>query len=131
MKHIFLAIFASLILSAPSLAQHGTAEPGYFPFGYNGDTWTGQVSAVDDSTREITLSYTDSKHHKTETFVAELPPGYKSHPKDQEPHDLKPSEIPIGTLVKIYYSVKTRKVGGVKTKYNEIVRIGTATGEKK
>jgi hypothetical protein len=50
-------VFAALILSVAAglQAQHGTAQNGYFPMGYAGDTWTGEVSAVNDASREITL----------------------------------------------------------------------------
>jgi hypothetical protein len=36
--------------------QHGTAPNGYYPMGYAGDTWTGEVVSTDDVTREINLT---------------------------------------------------------------------------
>jgi hypothetical protein len=126
MRRVLLVFLANMSICAVAVGQHGTAESGYWPFGYNGDTWTGEVTAVNESTREITLVYRDAKHKKSQTFVAELPQGYKTQPKDQAPHELKLSEIPIGTRVKVYYIERSRKVGGVKTKYNEIIRIVSA-----
>lgn len=99
--------------------------------GYHGDTWTGEVSAVNDSTREITLLYKDEKHHKSESFVVELPAGYKVKNQKGEDHELKPSEIPIGTRMKVYYLVKSRKVEGRKTSYNELFAMAKAPPKEK
>ena len=66
MRHTVFA--ACLLLVASFLhAQHGTASAGYFPMGYAGDIWTGEVSAVSDANREIALVYNSGK--KNETFV--------------------------------------------------------------
>jgi hypothetical protein len=130
MKTTLLTISTMLFVFSISFAQHGTAGSGYYPIGFDGDTWTGEVSAVSDATREIILVYRDVKHNKTQKFVAELPPGYKVHPKDGEPRELKPSDIPIGTRVVIYYEEKTRKVEGKKVKYNEIIQISKAPPDR-
>ena len=54
-------------------AQHGTAADGYFPVGYEGDTWTGAVTTTDDTTRTVNLTYSSKK--KTETFTGVLKEG--------------------------------------------------------
>jgi hypothetical protein len=102
-------------------AQHGTAPNGYFPMGYNGDTWTGEVSMVNDDNREITLVYTTSK--KTEKFVGVLQQGYKVKLKDGSLAELRVSTIPTGTRLKVYYMAKDRKVNGQKEKFYEIFRM--------
>jgi hypothetical protein len=121
MRHTLFA--ACLLLMAGILhAQHGTAPNGYFPMGYAGDTWTGDVSAVNDANREITLVYNNSK--KTETFVGVLQQGYKVKlEKDGSLAELKVSTIPIGTRLRVYYVAKDRKVNGQKEKFYEIFRM--------
>ena len=102
-------------------AQHGTAENGYWPMGFVGDTWTGVVSATNDDTCEITLTFT--KGDKTQTFTGVLQEGYRVKSNDGTPHVLKVSEIPLGTKLKVYYMPKEHKVEGRKVKYNEIIRL--------
>jgi hypothetical protein len=117
------AVFAAcLFLVAGVLhAQHGTAPNGYFPMGYAGDTWTGEVSGTNDASREITLVYNGSK--KIETFVGVVQQGYKVKLKDGSESELKVSMIPTGTPLRIFYMARDRKVDGKKEKFYEIFRI--------
>jgi len=121
MRHVFLA---TLLLGLVGVldGQHGTAPNGYYPMGYNGDTWTGEVTSVNEDSREITLFYTDGKK-KTETFVATVQEGYKVKLKDGSLAELKVSMIPPGSKLRVYYMNKDRKVGGQKEKIHEIFRI--------
>jgi len=121
MKKIILGIALCALLPLSGRAQHGTAENGYWPMGYEGDTWTDAVSATNDETREITLTY--SKGGKIQTFVGVLVEGYKVKAKDGTAHELKVSEIPQGTRVKVYYMERNRKVEGKKVKSYEIFRL--------
>jgi hypothetical protein len=118
MSKIMALISFSLLLPLFAQAQQGSAEPGYYPMGFNGDTWTGVVSSTNDETREITLTYT--KHDKTQTFVGVLKEGYMLKLKDGTPHAVKVSEIPMGMRLKVYYMPRERKVDGRKVRYNEI-----------
>jgi uncharacterized protein YdbL (DUF1318 family) len=121
----FLAVvFGGLLSPRTTLAQRGTAESGYWPMGYNGDTWTGEVVAVNDDTREVTLRYTKGK--KTQTFIGELVPGYKVRLKDGSTRELRVSEIGLGRRIKVYYMERTRMVNGKKSKYCEIFRMTNA-----
>ena len=71
MKRLFVA-FGSLILCAGiSVAQKGKAEPDYYPLGYSGDTWTGEVTDFDNKYRTLTLTHTSGKD--VVTFVASIP----------------------------------------------------------
>ncbi len=115
---MFLLLFSSAVF-----AQHGTAPAGYYPLGYNGDTWTGEVVSADDSTREITLTYTGEK--KSETFTGLLKDNYQVKMKDGSMKELKPSGIPKGARIMVFYQPKTRKVDGNKVKYYEIFQINT------
>lgn len=118
----YLVLFSFISLAVASLeAQHGTASTGYFPMGYAGDTWTGQVSVVDEAKREITLVYKSQKGD--ETFVGVLQPGYQVKLKDGKVAELKLGMIPIGTRLRVYYMAKSRKVEGRKEKFYEIFRM--------
>jgi hypothetical protein len=110
-----------LFLAGVCTAQHGTAPNGYYPMGYSGDTWTGEVTSTNDATREVALIYADKK--KTETFVGVLQEGYKVKLKDGTLTELKVSTIPVGTRLRVYYMNKDRKVEGRKEKVHEILRI--------
>lgn len=110
----FLLLF---LFTGILVAQHGTAPNGYWPMGYNGDTWSGTVKAVNPETREISLSYNGKKGE--ETFTGTLIKGYK-RTKDGTTFEVQISQIPVGSYMVAYYTTKTRKVEGKKEKYNEI-----------
>src|SRR5258708_3020198 len=69
MKRAFAAVVFVVLYSGVSLAQKGKAEPDYYPLGYSGDTWTGQVTAFDNEQRTLTLTYGKDKL----TFIATIP----------------------------------------------------------
>jgi hypothetical protein len=121
MKRFAFSFCLVLILMPRALAQHGSAPDGYYPFGYAGDTWSGEVTSTNDDTREITLTYT--KGSKTETFTGVLQEGYKVKLKDGTSPELKASEVSKGTHLMIFYIPKTKKDGDKKVKYYEIFRI--------
>jgi len=113
----FTVFFA---VAGAAFAQHGTAGSGYFPLGYHGDTWTGQVTAVNDATNEITLVYNGSK--KSESFVGVLQHGASVKLKNGATAELKPSMIRIGARMRVYYMVMDQKINGQKVKFNQIVK---------
>jgi hypothetical protein len=121
MQKLIFGLSICLLLPLLTHAQHGTAEDGYWPMGFVGDTWTGVVSSTNDGTREITLRYT--KGDKTQTFTGVLQDGYGVKASDGTSHVLKVSEIPRGTKLKVYYMPKEHKVEGRKVKYYEIIRL--------
>jgi len=120
MRYVVLAAFISLMVGSME-AQHGTASSGYFPMNYAGDTWTGEVSAVDETKREITLVYKGKKGD--ETFVGVLQQGYQAKLKDGKTTELKLGMIPLGTRLRVYYMAKNRMVDGRKEKFYEIFRM--------
>jgi hypothetical protein len=128
MKTVFVAVLAAL-LSWSALAQQGTAPAGYYPLGYNMDTWMGTVSSVNDATGEITLHYVGKKG--IESFTGVLRSDYKVTRKDGTQHVLKPSDCPIGARLLVYYSPKTKKVDGNNIKYYEIWKMQNVIPEKK
>jgi hypothetical protein len=123
---ITLAFLATLLLALGAYAaQHGTAPSGYYQPNYFGDTWTGTVVSTNDQTREITLAYT-TKKGKTETFTGVLQKDYKIRFKDGSVRQLKPSYIPVGTRLVVYYIPRTKKLNGRKIKTYEIFRFTKA-----
>jgi len=104
--------------------QHGTAGDGYFPMGYSGDTWTGVVVSTNDTTREITLTYTNGK--KSETFTGVLKDNFQVKMKDGSMKELNPSGIPKGARITVFYQAKTKKVDGNKVKYYELFQLNLA-----
>ena len=121
MKRLFVALAFLILCAGMSVAQQGTAESDYYPMGYNGDTWTGEVTAVNEDTREFTLTYT--KGDKTQTFVGILPKGYTAKMKDGSDQEVKMTAL-VGMHLKAYYIAKSKKdANGVKVKTNEVFKI--------
>jgi hypothetical protein len=71
MKRLVVALICLTLCPGVFVAQKGKAEPGYYPMGYSGDTWTGEVTAFDDEQRTLTLTNGTGKN--AETFVASIP----------------------------------------------------------
>jgi hypothetical protein len=69
MKKLLAAFAFVICCSGWSLAQKGVAEADYYPLGYALDTWTGEVTAVDNEQRTLTLTYGKNKL----TFIATIP----------------------------------------------------------
>jgi hypothetical protein len=120
---IALGMMAVLFLGmVEGKAQHGTAGNGYFPPGYEGDTWTGVVTATDDTTRMVTLTYSSKK--KAETYTGVLQEGCcKVKMSDGTVQELRPSQLSQGRRVMVYYIPKTTKAEGKKTTVNEIFKV--------
>jgi len=109
------------------MAQYGTAENGYYPDQYAGTCFTGTVTSTNDETREITLSYTNPKNGKTQTFIGVLEEGYSlALKKDGSIYELKPSRIRPGTRLKVYYLPSTSVQGGIKRTVNTVFLIAGA-----
>lgn len=108
--------------SSGSLAvpQHGTAAPGFYPLGYAGDTFTGVVTATDDTSRLITLTYTNPRNGKSESLAAYLKEEAKARWSDGTMHPLKPSDFKAGTHLKIWYLERQQKINGQKVRINTI-----------
>src|SRR5262249_10377688 len=71
MKRLFGAFGCLILCVGVSVAQKGKAEPDYYPMGYSGDTWTGEVTAFDNKLRTLTLTH--SSGNDVMTFVASIP----------------------------------------------------------
>jgi hypothetical protein len=73
MKRTIVALAFLVLCAGTSSSQKGKAEqPEYYPAGYTGNTWTGEVTAVDNDQRTLTLTYA-SGTKDVQTFVASIP----------------------------------------------------------
>jgi hypothetical protein len=107
------AAAASLVVLPVAFGQHGTARN--LQNGSLHDTWLGIVVSTDDATREITLA---SGGGESETFTGSI-------------KQLRPSDIPKGRKIIVFYEQKRTKADNGKLKvYNEIFRIERATNLK-
>lgn len=121
MKKLIIAFSLLLLFTAASPAQKGVAESDYYPMSYSGDTWTGEVTAVNEDTREFTLTYRNSG--KEQTFVGVLAKGYTVKMKDGRNYEVKMTELK-GMRIKAYYMTKSKKdANGVKVKTHEVFKI--------
>lgn len=71
MKRLLITLACLTLCHGISLAQKGKAGTDYYPMGYPGDTWTGEVTAFDNEQRTLTLTYGSGKD--ASTFVASIP----------------------------------------------------------
>ena len=128
MKRLHLLPIAFLVCASAVLGQHGTADSGYYPGGYQGDTWTGVVVSANEKTGEITLSYT--KGGKSQTFVGVPQADYLVHEHNGATRALRMSDIPVGKTIKVWYIEETSKTGGGKVKVNVIFLIDAIANAK-
>ncbi len=128
MKRLYFLPLTLFIFASAAFGQHGTAEIGYYPAGYQGDTWTGVVVSASEQTGEITLSY--AKGGKSQTFVGVPEAGCLVHEHSGATRPLKMSDIPVGKIIKVWYIEETKKVGGRKVKVNTIFLIDALANAK-
>jgi len=115
------ALLALLVFlcTRTGFAQYGAAPNGYYPSGYGGDIFTGIVSAVDEMTGQITISFHTKK--KTETFVGHLQKSCDVPSKDGTA--MTALDLPIGTGVSVFFVTSVRKEGDTVVKENSIIGI--------
>ena len=120
MKYI-LAILLLIITGSAASAQKGSAESGYYPSGYGGDTWTGVVTKTNPDTREITLTYTGK--NRTETFEGVVDKRCPVRDGNKTVGEVTNIEKMMGQKIKVYYMRKDVNVNGNKTKINNIFQL--------
>jgi len=122
-KPLVLLAVPILVVLPAAFGQHGTArnlQKGTFH-----DVWLGTVISTNDATREITLA---SGGGESETSTGVLKDHVSTKTKDGSIKELKPSDIPKGIKIIVYYEVKKVKADNGKVKlYNEIFRIEKST----
>ena len=109
----------SLLFSIMAVAQYGTAPNGNFPANYDGDTFTGTLTAAEGD--QFTLTYT--KGNKTETFVGKLGGGCSVPTTDKSDRKMTASDIPQGTVATAFFNRTAKKVDGQKVKENQLIAI--------
>ena len=98
-------MLAILLLPVSVVAQHGTADNGYYPNGYNGDTWSGVVSSVEPATKAVSLVYTH--HGKTAVFEGILSKHYRVQASgDKNKQQIVSAGISVGGCIKVYSIAK-------------------------
>jgi hypothetical protein len=128
MRRCLLSLAFFLSFSTPLLAQHGTARNGYYPEGYQGDTWTGVVTSVNPQSFAITLEYKKGKN--TETFIGTPEKGYLVHEHNGQTRPLQPTDIRVGQRITVWYNPETKKINGRKVKMNTIILIDIAANAR-
>jgi hypothetical protein len=83
-----------------------------------GDMVIGEVSAIDEAAREITIKYPGKQG--AEIFTGNLSSGYKIKMLGRE---ITVSEIPPGTWVRLFYKSGDETISGVRKKVNKVSRI--------
>ncbi len=120
MRPIVLTILTVFCVSAE--AQHGGATTGYYPTTYGGSTFTGTLTDKDVNANTLTLTYT--KKDKTEVFTGRLDAPCAVPPlKEYEHRLLTVAEMPLGTVMVVYYNMGNRKVDGKKVREYVIIGI--------
>src|SRR5690348_17339536 len=94
MKKALLAGLAILSLASPNYAQKRSTIMG--------DAFQGVVVSSNETTREITITYTDKEKNKTETFVGVVAPGYQQKWRDGTKRELQMSEIKPGVRIRVF-----------------------------
>jgi hypothetical protein len=95
-------LLATLLLPVSLIAQHGTADNGYFPSAYQGDTWTGVVSNLDPTTKLLSLVYTHKG--KTDVFEGVLSKSYRVQSSgDKEKQQIVATGIAMGGHLRVFY----------------------------
>lgn len=114
-----LLLITLVAVEAASFAQYGTAPNGFYTSPYDGQTFTGKVIAVDQSSEAITISYENGK--KNETFVGRLKQACTVASTDGK--GMTALDLPIGTDVTVYFQPTPRKEGSTSVKENLIIGI--------
>jgi hypothetical protein len=113
MRRLLLLALITFVCARPGFAQKISTVLG--------DAWIGEVVSTDEGTREIVIR--SPGKGGTETFAGTLEEGSKLKERGGGLHELKVSEIPVGTRVRVFYRTKQQDVGGRKVKVHRIFRL--------
>jgi hypothetical protein len=127
-ERVFLLSLIICKAALPSLAQKGSAMPGFYPSNYHGETFTGKV--VESESDKLSLEYRHGS--KQEVFVGVTESACMAETKNRGVKELHLSAIPKGTVLTAFYNHKTMKDGTVKREFNSIlaIRFDEMNGEK-
>jgi hypothetical protein len=119
LRDVLIQFLLALFFSIVAVAQYGSVPTGSFPPDYNGDTFTGTVTAAEGD--QLTLTYT--KGSKTDTFVGKLGAGCSVPTNDKSDRKMTAADIPQGTVLTAFFNRNTRKIDGQKVKENLLIAI--------
>jgi len=128
-------LFALSLLSTMALrsanAQKGTASPGYYPIGYNGDIFSGELLRSDDA-NSVKLVYKNGTKDESFEGRIESPCQAPTQASPRVTKELHLSAIPAGSILTVYYSPRTMKVDGKKVQTNLVwgIRFDVVNGQK-
>jgi len=114
----YLLVLLLLSFEPIAFCQYGIAPNGYYPPHYDGNIFSGRVTAVDEASGNITISF--EKDKKVETFVGHLQQGCAVPSKDGTP--MTALDLPIGTDITAYFETVS-KDGNPVEKENLIIGI--------
>lgn len=122
-RFIILVLVAAKALVA--VAQQGMAPAGYYPPSYQGATFTGEViespRARMPALDVLTLKY---KHGtKEELFTGRFDPYCVAPMKDGRTRGIYPGDVPLGSVVTVFYYGHSVKANGKSVTENLIIRI--------
>ena len=111
--------FLVLLLSLTVTAQQGTAPNGYYPQNYQGTIFTGEV--IDGPLDVLTLRY--KKGDKQELFTGRFESPCAVPTKDGKMGAMTPADVPLGSVLTVFYYGNTAKKDGQPAKGNVIIGI--------
>jgi hypothetical protein len=121
MKKLSVALALLILCAAVPMAQTGISETHKFPLEYRAETRTGEVAAVNEDTKEITLTCTEGD--ETRTFVGVLGKRYKVKIKGGSKQEVKAADLPGKRVTVAYLPQSEMDVNGVKVEANEVLLI--------
>jgi hypothetical protein len=121
MKKLLVALALLILCAGAPMAQTEKTERHYFPMEYRGDTCTGEVIAVNEDTREITLTCTEGD--ETRTFVGVLGKRYKVKIKGGSKQEVKLADLPGKRVTVAYLPQSEMDVKGVMAEAHEVILI--------
>jgi hypothetical protein len=119
---VLVLLIAISVFPVSAHAQHGIAISGYYPVGYNGDMFTGELVPTNTGD-QVKLVYKDG--NTTESFAGTIDAPchapLKNNPREQKEMHL--TAIPAGTKLTAYYIATAEKQDGKKVHVNAIWKL--------
>lgn len=122
MRKLLFLLICLAGFAGSAAAQKGTAEGGYYPLDFAGETFTGVVTAINEDAREFTLTYKNKKGTKEESHTFVLTPKFTLKRNDGREFQVEVADLK-GLHLTVYFINKTKKENGVKVKYKEAFKI--------
>lgn len=122
----YMKLTVAVFLAGTALlasAQQGAAPSGYYPHSYFGATFTGEV--IDGPLDVLTLKYKKGNHE--EIFAGKFEVSCPAPMKDGKMGAMTPADVPLGTLVTVFYYGRSSKANDKSGVENVIIGISFDT----